>query len=275
MIPDPNIALSVQRLIQAAATLEPCAPIRTLFPPGDLDAAYAVQALVTEAALKSGRRLVGRKIGATSAAMRKQLGVVEPNYGVLFADMSRYESEEISMANLMLPTIEAEVAFIIGRDLNEPQITLADMLLAIEFALPSIEICTSRFRNRDFDLVDAIADNACSGLYVLGSNPVRLSDFDVRLCGVVMEKAGEPVSVGAGAASMGNPVNAALWLARKMAQVGLPLKTGDVILSGALGPMVPIGSGDAFEVRINGLGTVRAVFSDDYVLPPGISGDTA
>ena len=95
--------------------------------------------------------------------MRKQLGVVEPNYGVLFADMSRYESEEISMANLMQPTIEAEVAFIIGRDLNEPQITLADMLLAIEFALPSIEICTSRFRNRDSDLVDAIADNACAG----------------------------------------------------------------------------------------------------------------
>jgi 2-keto-4-pentenoate hydratase len=110
---------------------------------------------------------------------------------------------------------------------------------------------------------------------VLGSNPVRLSNFDVRLCGVVMEKAGEPVSVGAGAASMGNPVNAALWLARKMVRVGLPLKAGDVILSGALGPMVPIGSGDSFEVRINGLGTVRAVFSDDYVSPPSILRDAA
>jgi 2-keto-4-pentenoate hydratase len=266
-----NVLQAAERLVKAANTGETCDPIRSLLPKGDLDAAYAVQAIVTQRALESGRRLVGRKIGATAAAMRKQLGVKEPNYGVLFADMARNEDEEISYGDLMQPTIEAEVAFIVGRDLREPQMTMADMVLAIDYAVVSIEICCSRFRNRDFDLVDAIADNACSGLDILGSTPVSLSNFDARLCGVMMERAGEPISVGAGAASMGNPVNAALWLARKMVHVGLPLKQGDVILSGALGPMVPVEPRDSIEVRINGLGSIRAIFSDAALLPQGSS----
>jgi 2-keto-4-pentenoate hydratase len=117
--------------------------------------------------------------------------------------------------------------------------------------------------NWDIKITDTIADNASSGLYVLGSRPCRLENFDPRLAGMVMEKRGEPVSVGAGAACMGSPLNAALWLAQVMARAGSPLKAGDTILSGALGPMVAVAPGDVFDVRINGLGSVRAAFSKE------------
>lgn len=129
--------------------------------------------------------------------------------------------------------------------------------------MPAIEIVGSRIKNWDIKITDTIADNASSGLYVLGSRPCRLDSFEPRLAGMVMEKRGEPVSVGAGAACMGSPLNAALWLAQVMARMGSPLKAGDTILSGALGPMVAVEPGDVFDVRINGLGSVRATFSKE------------
>ena len=212
---------------------------------------------------KTGRRLVGRKIGLTSLAVQKQLGVHQPDYGMLFADMARGDGEDISVRDVMQPKVEAEIAFVIGRDLAEEQLTFADLHRAIEYALPAIEIVGSRIENWDIKITDTIADNASSGLYVLGSRPCRLDSFDPRLAGMVMEKRGEPVSVGAGAACMGSPLNAALWLAKVMARAGSPLKAGDTILSGALGPMVTVAPGDVYDVRINGLGSVRAAFSKE------------
>jgi len=140
---------------------------------------------------------------------------------------------------------------------------VADLFRATEYAVPAVEIVGSRVAKWDIRITDTIADNASSGLYVLGSRPVKLTDFDPRLCGMVMEKAGEPVSVGAGAACLGSPLNAALWLAKVMARVGHPLLAGDTILSGALGPMVPVAPGDVFDVRIEGLGAVRAAFAKE------------
>jgi 2-keto-4-pentenoate hydratase len=195
--------------------------------------------------------------------VQRQLGVGQPDYGMLYADMARGDGEEISLADTMQPKVEAEIAFILGRDLDHEQLTMADLHRAIDYAVASIEIVGSRVKNWDIKIADTIADNASSGLYVLGSQPRRLTDFDPRMCGMVMEKAGEPVSVGAGAACLGSPLNAALWLAKVMARAGHPLKAGDTILSGALGPMVGVAPGDVFDVRINGLGAVRATFSKE------------
>ncbi|MBV5263008.1 2-keto-4-pentenoate hydratase [Pinisolibacter aquiterrae] len=250
-------------LFEAATAGRPVAPIRDLLAAGDVEAAYAVQAINTRRALDAGRRLVGRKIGLTSLAVQKQLGVGQPDYGMLFADMARPEALDVSLADVMQPKVEAEIAFVLGCDLDGEQLTVADLFRAIAYAVPAIEIVGSRVANWDIRITDTIADNASSGLYVLGSRPVRLGDFDPRLCGMVMEKAGEPISVGAGAACMGSPLNATLWLAQVMAKAGFPMRAGDTILSGALGPMVAVAPGDVFDVRIEGLGSVRAAFSKE------------
>lgn len=261
--PPDVIQQAADRLHAAAQSGVPCAPIRDSLTGVDIDAAYAIQATNTRRALEAGRRLVGRKIGLTARAVQKQLGVDQPDYGMLFADMARPEALDIALADVMQPKVEAEIAFILERDLEGDQLTLADLFRAIAYAVPAIEIVGSRIANWDIRITDTIADNASSGLYVLGARPVRLTDFDPRLCGMVMEKAGEPVSVGAGAACLGSPLNAALWLAQVMARAGYPLRAGETILSGALGPMVPVAPGDVFDVRIEGLGAVRAAFATE------------
>ncbi len=258
-----NIQKAADLLFSAAKDYRPCEPIRTLLSEGDVDGAYAVQAINTKRALDAGRRLVGRKIGLTSKAVQNQLGVGQPDYGMLFADMARTESEEISLKDVLQPKVEAEIAFILKSDLTNPDLTMADVFQAIDYAVAAIEIVGSRVANWDIRITDTIADNASSGLYVLGSQPKKLSDFDPRLCGMVMENKGEPVSVGAGAACLGSPLNATLWLAKVMAKAGYAMRAGDTILSGALGPMVSVKPGDVFDVKINGLGRVSAFFSKD------------
>ncbi|MBN9115363.1 MAG: fumarylacetoacetate hydrolase family protein, partial [Pandoraea sp.] len=175
-------------------------------------------------------------------------------------DMGYGDGEPIPASILTQPKIEAEIAFVIGRDLNIEHPGQLDVLNAIDYALPALEIVGSRVADWNIRITDTIADNASSSAFVIGNTPKKLSEFDVRMCGMVMERRGEPVSVGAGAACLGSPINAVVWLARTMAAVGTPLKAGDLVLSGALGPMVAVAPGDIFETRINGLGSVRAVF---------------
>lgn len=251
-------------LLRAAAqSLAPCAPVRGLLADGGIEAAYAAQEINTRRALDAGRRLVGRKIGLTSVAVQKQLGVDQPDYGMLFADMAMPDGLDIPPGRLIQPKAEAEVAFVLGRDLDDAALTMADVVRAVEYALPALEIVDSRVANWDIRILDTIADNASSGLYVLGNQPRKLDGLDLRACGMVMEMRGEPVSTGAGAACLGHPLNATLWLAQVMARAGRPLKAGDTVLSGALGPMVAVKPGDAVEARISGLGTVRALFAKE------------
>lgn len=249
------------RLRHAAETGAAIPPVRDELAAGGIAAAYAVQQANTEHYLKQGRRLVGRKIGLTSKSVQKQLGVDSPDFGMLFADMALYDGEEVALGRVLQPKVEAEVAFVLERDLADPGVTLAEIISAIGYALPAVEIVGSRIENWNIKLLDTVADNASSGLFVLGADPRQLDGLDLRLCGMVMERRGEPASVGAGAACLGHPLNAALWLARTMVEVGSPLKAGDVIMSGALGPMVTVAPGDVLDTRINGLGSVRAVFA--------------
>jgi 2-keto-4-pentenoate hydratase len=255
------VAQVADRIFEAHATGKPIAPIRDMLTAGAIDEAYAAQEINTKLWLAAGRKLVGRKIGLTSLAVQKQLGVDQPDYGMLFDDMAVPDGWEIKRSQLIQPKVEAEVAFVFGRDLDDEHITPVDVIRAIEFALPAIEVVDSRIADWKIGILDTIADNASSGFYVLGNTPVTLDRVDLRLCGMVMESNGEPISVGAGAACLGNPISAAYWLAKTMARVGRPLKAGDTIMSGALGPMAPVKWGDVAEARISGLGSVRAAFA--------------
>ncbi len=260
-VSDNAVLAAAERLRTAHQSGQPTAPVRDLFPAGDVAAAYAVQKTNTDHWIASGRRLVGRKIGLTSRVVQQQLGVDSPDFGMLFADMALGDGDEVPAGAVMQPKVEAEVALVLERDLDHPCPTLADVISAVAYALPAIEIVGSRIANWDIKLVDTIADNASSGLFVLGTMPVPLAGLDLRLAGMVMERRGDQVSIGAGAACLGNPLNAAVWLARTMVEVGAPLRAGDVIMTGALGPMVAITPGDVMSVRIAGLGDVRVAFS--------------
>ncbi|WP_275066130.1 fumarylacetoacetate hydrolase family protein [Aliiroseovarius sediminis] len=257
-----SIETTAKALIAAGRDRAAVAPVGAGFGDNaDVDTAYAVQEAVTKAAIGQGRRVVGRKIGLTSKAVQTQMGVDQPDYGMLFADMEYADGDTIPADLLIQPKVEAEIAFVLRRDLPAKDVTITELISAIDYALPAIEIVDSRIRDWKIGIFDTIADNASSGLYVLGSRPVQLADFDLRLCGMVMERMGQPVSFGVGAACMDNPLIASLWLARRMAKVGRPLMAGDVILSGALGPMVAAHPGDTFRVSINGLGEVTTHFA--------------
>lgn len=261
MTPPNAVLQAADSLYQASTTGKPVAPIRDLLTDGTVDTAYAVQEINTKRAVEAGRRLVGRKIGLTSLAVQKQLGVNQPDYGMLFADMAIPDGWEMTRSQLIQPKVEAEIAFVVGRDMTQPDMTMADVFRSIEYAVAAIEVVDSRIADWKIGILDTIADNASSGLYVLGNDPRRLTDVDLRMCGMVMDVRGEPISTGAGAACLGHPLNSVLWLAQTMARMGRPLLAGDTLMSGALGPMAPVVWGDVVEARIEGLGSVRAAFA--------------
>ncbi|MEV4895762.1 fumarylacetoacetate hydrolase family protein [Nonomuraea sp. NPDC055795] len=256
-----NVQQAAERLLGAHASGVPCEPVRDLV--GGVEEAYAVQEWLIGRWLDEGRRVTGRKIGLTSAAVQKQLGVDQPDFGALFADMAVPDGAEIPAGTVLQPRAEAEVALVLEHDLPHERHTVADVIRATAFALPAIEVVGSRIRGWDITLADTIADNASSGLYVLGNRPVPLKDLDLRLAGMVMERRGEQVSTGIGAACLGHPLHAAVWLADTLARLGRPLRAGDTVLTGALGPVVPVVPGDVLEARIDGLGDVRAAFAKE------------
>ncbi|MFD7027766.1 2-keto-4-pentenoate hydratase [Streptomyces sp. NPDC059917] len=262
------VTRAAELLDRARRTGVPCAPVRDVLPSGDLDGAYAVQSLLTDRRLAEGRRITGWKIGLTSAAVQAQLGVDTPDFGALLDDTAVPDGADLPWGAVLQPKAEAEVALVLEGDLDHERHTVADVIRATAFALPAIEIVGSRIRDWDITAVDTIADNASSGAYVLGTRPVRLRDLDLRTAGMVLERRGEPVSTGAGAACLGNPLHAAVWLADTLVRLGRPLRAGDTVLTGALGPMAAVAPGDVLEARIEGLGSVRAAFGADPMRAP-------
>lgn len=257
----PAHAAAADRLHEAAETRTPCDPIRDLLPDGTIDDAYLVQQQVIERA-RTGVRRIGRKIGLTSAAVQSQMGVDQPDFGVLFADMAYGDGEPIPADVLLQPRVEAEVAFVLGRDLLIHPVTAAEVLRATEFVVAAIEVVDSRIRDWDISIVDTVADNASSGAFVLGGVPRRLTDIDdLRDVEMTLTCDGEVLSSGTGEACLGHPVNAVVWLANAVAERGAPLREGEVILSGSLGPLVAVERGKTYEATFTGLGSVRARFA--------------
>lgn len=239
----------------------PLAPLRDELPGATLEDAYAIQAANTTYWLGEGRKRTGAKIGLTSKAVQVQLGVDQPDFGTLFADMEIADGGTVPSGRLLQPKVEAEIAFCLARRLEEVPRDLAELAAAVAYAVPSIEIVDSRIANWNIGIVDTIADNASSGLYVLGATPTLVRDLDLKLCGMVLERSGNVVSLGAGAACLGNPLYALGWLAQTMADLGNPLEEGDIVLAGALGPMVAVEPGDSFIASIAGLGSVTVGFA--------------
>jgi 2-keto-4-pentenoate hydratase len=252
--------LAAERLRDAVRCRTPCDPIRTMLPEADIDDAYDIQQLFVASTFE-GRR-VGRKIGLTSPAAQQQMGVGRPDFGVLTAEMVYGDSQPISMRRLLQPRVEAEVAFLIGRDLDESTVTSADVMRATEYVVGAIEVVDSRIRDWDITIVDTVADNASSGLVVLGGAPRRLHDVDLQAITMQMSADGDPLCTGTGAACLGHPINAVVWLANEVSRRGAPLHAGEFVLSGSLGPLVAVQATRTYLAEFEGLGTVRAVFTE-------------
>jgi 2-keto-4-pentenoate hydratase len=260
MVPPEAHEEAALRLIDASTSRVPCAPLHDLLPEGTVDDGYLVQRRVIELTRRGVRR-VGRKIGLTSPAVQQQMGVDTPDFGVLFADMAYGDASPIPATELLQPRVEGEVAFVLGRDLPDEPVVVSDVLRATDFVVAAIEVVDSRIRDWEISIVDTVADNASSGLFVLGGSPRRLTDVD-DLRSVTMELTcdGSALSSGTGAACLGHPINAVVWLANAVASRGEPLEAGEVILSGSLGPLVPVERGRTYEATFTGLGAVRAHF---------------
>jgi 2-keto-4-pentenoate hydratase len=237
--------------------------VRDLLPEASVAAGYEVQRLLTEERLAAGRRIVGHKIGLTSPAVQAQLKVDQPDFGLLFDDMLCPQDGPIDVDRLLQPRIEAEIAFVLGADLTDPAVTAESARAAVREVVPALEIVDSRIAGWDITIVDTVADNASSGLYVLGADRWPLGDRDLTTVTMrLTDGTGEVLSEGTGAACLGDPVLALVWLAGKAIEVGSPLRAGDVVLSGALGPMVPVHPATTYVADLGGLGTVRATFGE-------------
>lgn len=234
----------------------PIAPLRDLLDPLDADRAYDIQAINTRFWTEQGRRIIGRKVGLTARAVQAQLGVDQPDFGVLFDDMAIGDGGVLPIARLLQPKAEAEVAFVMASDLDDPNVDKRDVEAAVAFAAAAIEIVDSRIADWKISFADTVADNGSSAFFVLGSEHKPLAGLDLWSCGMVLEIGGDVMSLGAGAACLGHPLNAATWLARTLAARGEALRAGDIVLTGALGPMVQLTSGDAVRATIGGLGSV-------------------
>lgn len=247
---------AAQRLAVAAEHRQPCRPVRDLIGSDDLQAAYAVQRRNAEARVAAGAEMVGRKIGLTSPAVQAQLGVDQPDFGILFADMAHADGAAVPSDAVMQPRVEAEVAFVLKADLADGLLDDAHVRTAVDYAVAALEVCGSRIAGWDISFGDTVADNASAGAYVLGTEKKTLDEFVPRDVEMSMTVDGEEVSTGNGTACLGDPLNALVWLARQARDLGEPLRAGQVILSGALGPMKPIDPGAQVQARITGLGSV-------------------
>ncbi len=260
---DAGVVAAADRLLKAIESGVPCEPVRDLIGEADIVKAYAVQTRVNVARLAEGAVVVGRKIGLTSKAVQEQLGVDQPDLGMLFDDMGYAESATIPMSRLIQPKAEAEVAFVLKDDLVDGPLDAAQCRQAVDYAVAALEIVDSRIADWNIKFGDTVADNGSSALYVLGADQRTLDEVEPIEVEMTMSVNGEQVSSGNGAACLGDPLNALSWLALKAREFGEPLRAGQVVLSGALGPMAVVPHGAVVTAEITGLGTVTARFSDN------------
>lgn len=248
------------RLLDAYRTGRTIAPFTPDLPPGTgLDAAYRIQQAQVESWNRDGDRVKGHKVGLASRAMQRQMGVDRPDFGHLTASMFHLEHAPIPAGTFIQPRVEPEVAFVLGRPLAGPGVTVAEAVRAVDHVLPSLEFVDSRITGWQIKIFDTIADNASSGGVVLGSRPVRIDRVDLRLMGCNLHINGSVVATGAGGAVLGSPLNALVWLANTLGPLGVALEPGHVVLPGSMTRAFPVAPGDSVVAHMAGLGTVTAV----------------
>ncbi|PLY05214.1 MAG: 2-oxopent-4-enoate hydratase [Arcobacter sp.] len=238
------------------------APLTSREPDMTIEDAYAIQdVLIKKRMSDDGSKIIGKKIGVTSKVVMDMLGVDQPDFGYLLSDMIYSDGDEIDVSTKMIqPKAEGEIAFVLKEDLMGPGVTNADVLRATKFVMPCFEIVDSRITDWKIKIQDTVADNASCGYIVFGGQSADPRDLDLTTCGITLERNGELLHTGAGAAALGSPVNAVVWLANKLGEFGVGLKAGEVILSGALCAMVPIESGDNMTINIGGIGSASCRF---------------
>lgn len=256
-----SIVEAAKRLTTAADSGVPCSPVRDLIGHDDVKVAYAVQSRIIDLRRNAGAAVLGRKIGLTSTAVQAQLGVDQPDFGVLLDDMAYPDRATIPIDRFLQPRVEAEIAFVLKRDLADGDLDLAQVSAAVDYAVAALEICDSRIAGWDIRFADTVADNASAGAYVLGTERRTLAEVTPREVTMTMTVTGQEDSTGTGAACLGDPLLALQWLARTAQDLGEPLRAGQVILAGALGPMRPVTAGSEATATISGLGSVAVRFS--------------
>lgn len=252
---------AARALLKAYETREPIEPLTSTYDDLTLEDAYAIQLKQVDELLAAGRTIKGHKVGLTSAAMQRLLGVSEPDYGHLLDDFFHLEHTPIPVDRFLQPRVEPEVAFVLKKPLKGPGVTVHEAIAAVDFVLPALELVDSRIRDWKIGLFDTIADNASSGAVVLGSTPTDVSAADLRLAGATFHRNGQLVGTGAGGAVLGSPLNSLVWLANTVGARGITLEAGHVVLPGSVCAMVPVAPGDTFTATFAGLGSVTARFS--------------
>ena len=253
-----DLALRLRQAYTDGAVL----PMRDGLEPTDATGAYAVQEINTRFWQSQGRRIVGRKAGLTAAAVQAQLGVDQPDFGVLFDDMRVADGGRLDPSKCLQPKAEAEIAFILKADLNSPESLVDDVAAAIASVHAAIEIVDSRIADWKITFADTVADNGSSAFFLLADEGRPLAGLDLEGAAMEMTIDGAVVSTGIGAAALGNPLNAAAWLARTLASRGDPLKAGDILLAGALGPMVSLNPGNRVCAKVAGIGECNFIYGE-------------
>lgn len=251
-----HLHAAAEALRQARQSRQAITPITQSQQVSGLDEAYAVAQINTEYKVSQGARIIGKKVGLTSKAVQQQLGVDQPDFGILFDDMEYLDGDAVPVSQLLQPKIEAEIAFILGKDLSGQAPSWGEFLAALAYAVPALEIVDSAIQDWKITLEDTVADNASCGLFVLGNQPIAIGSLNFAKLKMELEHNKVVASKGSGAACLGHPLKAAWWLARTMCEKGIGLKTGEIILSGALGPMVNVKTGDSVTAYIGRLGSV-------------------
>lgn len=259
---------AAEHLLGAYRTGMPVDPIIEAFPSATIEDAYRIQQAQVARWVADGDRVRGHKVGLASAAMQRQAGVDQPDYGHLTQSMFHLEHEPIPAGTFLQPRIEPEVAFVLNRPLQGPGVTVAEAIAAVDFVLPALEIVDSRVRDWKISIVDTISDNASSGGVVLGATPVSPRSLDLRLTGCVLHHNGTVAATGAGGAVLGSPINSLVWLANTVGPLGIELEAGHVVLPGSMTAAQTMRPGDTFSTTIAGLGTVTAVLGRDEEAQP-------
>ena len=248
-------------LLAAYRTRTPVEPLTEKYPGLTVADAVEIQLLQIRRRVAAGARIKGHKVGLTSAAMQRQMGVSQPDFGHLLDDMFWLEHQPIPVADFLQPRAEPEMAFVLNRPLCGPGVTAAEAAAAVDFVLPALELIDSRIRDWRIGLVDTIADNASSGGVVLGSTPVPLATADLRLGGCNLYRSGRLAGTGAGGAVLGSPLSSLVWLANTLGAQGTALEAGQVVLPGSITASIPVQAGDTVTAVFAGLGSVTARFT--------------